>query len=120
MPRTARRRPAPARRPTRPAIDALEARIAPAGNLLVVTDGANNAQVLREFTPGGVKLRELTIDTAGTARDLTVSDDGNIHDLFGAIGTALRTYNSAGGTWSTHAIAGLSTVNNVSYGGRRT
>jgi hypothetical protein len=96
----------------------LESRVVPAGNILVAAGSpSDSSQLVEEYTPGGVKLRTLTIATAGTARDLAVSADGNIHDYFGSIGAALYSYNSASQAWSVHSLAGWSTVNNVSYGG---
>ena len=102
------------------AVESLESRVTPAGNLIVTTSVGTTSpiqQVLREYTPGGVQLRQVNIASGDEARDLTVSDSGDIHVYYGTFGAVLDTYAKATGTWSGRTLSGWSTVNNLTYGG---
>src|SRR5262245_1766194 len=84
------------------ALDSFEHRIAPAGNLLVTTSNGSTypvPQVLREYTPNGVQLRQVNIGSGDEARDMAVSDNGDIHVYYGTFGPALDTYSKSTSTW---------------------
>lgn len=102
------------------AVESLEHRVTPAGNLLVTTSIGSTSpvpQVLREYTPNGVQLRQVSIGSGDEARDIAVSDNGDIHVYYGTFGPALDTYSKATSSWSPRYFAGWSTVNNLTYGG---
>lgn len=107
---------------TRPTLDLLEDRLAPAGNLLVTTAGAYPQQVFKEFTPSGSLVRTVNVPpppgtSSDTARDLVQDATGKVYIYNGTFTPALGTYNPSTSTWTQQPYTGWSTANNVSYGG---
>jgi len=99
-------------------LERLEDRLAPAGNILVSTNGPGLQQLLQEYTPGGTLVQAVEIPPAGAwedARDLVADAAGNILVYNGTFDPYLSTY--AAGAWNHQTYSGWSTVNNVSYGG---
>lgn len=90
------------------------------GNVLVSEDN-----VLYEYTPAGAFVQSFDIpDSAGaipnsdTARDIAVkAGSTNVHVYNGTFTASMSTLDSTSPSWTHQTIAGLSTVNNVSYGG---
>ena len=90
------------------------------GNILIST-----AEVLYEYTPGGVFVQSFPIpDGAGTipnpdsARDVAMKTGGNdVHVFNGTFTPSLSTLDTSTSLWSHQTFAGWSTVNNISYGG---
>src|SRR5262249_51651040 len=79
----------------KPSMESLEHRVPHAGNLLVTTSVGTTypvQQVLREYSPNGVQLRQINIASGDEARDVTVSDNGDIHVYYGTFGPVLDTY----------------------------
>lgn len=98
-------------------LEGLEDRTAPANLLVATSANSSYPQVVREFTPGGVQVREMVFGTGDEIRDVAVSPDGDVHAYYGTFGPALRTRDAGTGTLSNRYLAGWSTVNNVGFGG---
>jgi len=89
-------------------------------NILVST---NN--VLHEYTPAGAFVQSFqipdgagTIPNSDTARDVAMKDGTPEAYVYNGTFTAsMSTLDSSTGSWSHATLAGLSTVNNVSFGG---
>src|SRR5947209_4781928 len=104
------------------ALELLEDRLAPAGNLLVTTAGNYPQQFFKEYTPTGALVRSVTVPPppgsgGDTARDLVQDPAGKVYVYNGTFTPALATYNPGPATWSQQTYAGWNTVNNMSYGG---
>lgn len=101
-------------------VESLEHRVTPAGNLLITTSVGTTyptQQVLREYSPNGVQLRQVNIASGDQARDVAASSNGDIQVYYGTFGPTLMTYGKATSTWGLRAFSGWSTVNNLTYGG---
>jgi hypothetical protein len=113
-------RPAPRRR--KPAVEALEDRLVPAGNLLVTVAGPYPQHLFREYTPTGALVRSVNIPpTPGSsfdyARDLVEDPSGKVYIYNGTFTPYLAAYDPTTNSWTQTTYAGWSTVSNVSYGG---
>jgi hypothetical protein len=107
---------------SKPTLELLEDRLAPAGNLLVTTAGSYPQQFFKEYTPSGSLVRTVTVppppgSSGDTARDLVQGSGGNVYVYNGTFTPALATYNPGTSAWSQQPYSGWSTVNNTSYGG---
>src|SRR5262245_26739995 len=85
---------------TRPTLDLLEDRLAPAGNLLVTTAGAYPQQVFKELTPSGSPVRTVNVPpppgtSSATARDLVQDAAGKVYVYNGTFTPALATITRA-------------------------
>src|SRR5687768_14867882 len=100
----------------KPQLERLEDRLAPAGNILVSTNGLST-QLLQEYTPSGTLVQSQDIPAGGVAedaRDLVADSTGSILLYNGTFDPYLSTL-STSGTWSHQTYSGWSTVNTVSY-----
>src|SRR5207253_11331048 len=93
----------------------------PTGNLLLsIFDGSFHPKI-KEFTAAGALVRTLTPPSVEApfdqARGMTVAPNGDIVVFNGTFSPQLSIYSAAAGTWSNRALAGWSTVNNLTYGG---
>lgn len=107
---------------SKPILDRLEDRLAPAGNLLVTTAGSYPQQFLKEYTPSGSLVRTVNVPpppglSSDTARDLVQDAGGKVYVYNGTFTPALATYNPGTSAWTQQQYTGWSTVNNGSYGG---
>jgi hypothetical protein len=90
------------------------------GNLVVTYE--NN---LLEYTLAGALVQSTSIPYPGGAsctpcehaRDVAVPGFDRAHVYNGTFDPYMSTFNAATGTWSHQTYSGLSTANNVSYGG---
>src|SRR5262249_33203674 len=106
------------RKPLWLALEHLEARDAPAANILASVNSLTYPQQqFKEFTPTGSLVRTLNIPPGSTqedARDLVGGDDGRIHIYNGTFSPYLTTLDTAN-NWSHRTYAGWSTVNGTMY-----
>jgi hypothetical protein len=86
------------------------------GNILVTTNGN-----LLEYTPSGTLVQTVPVPSVepftGSLRGVVVDSNGNVQLYNGTFNPALTTYDPIAGTFANHFFPGLSTVNNVTYGG---
>src|SRR5262249_9729662 len=106
------------RRP-RPALELLEDRLAPPADILVTTAGSYPQQFVKEFSPTGTLVRQLTVPPplgsgGDTARDLVADPAGNIYVYNGTFTPSLATWNQSLGQWAQQNYPGWGTINNVS------
>lgn len=87
-------------------------------DILVSTNNAGSTLALvDEYTTAGLLVQQYTAPSSEEARDLVVDQNGQIQLYNGTFSPTLTTIDPATGNASELAIPGLSTVNNVSYGG---
>jgi hypothetical protein len=106
----------------RPTLEHLEDRLALSADILVTTAGSYPQQFVKEFTPTGSLVRQLTVppplgSSGDTARDLVADPSGNVYVYNGTFTPSLATYNPNSNQWTQQNYSGWGTVNNVSYGG---
>ena len=87
------------------------------GNIIVATDDNQ----LYEMSRDGIVLQQFDIpwnsECCGHARDLLMTEDGNISIYNGTFSPVLSTLNTVENLWSDLSFPGWSTANNGSYGG---
>jgi hypothetical protein len=84
------------------------------GNILVTSN-----QNLLEYTRTGTLVQTIPLPTPGDggARGVVLDANGNAQIYNGTFNAFLTTYDPNANSFSNHTLAGLSTVNNVTYGG---
>jgi hypothetical protein len=105
-----------------PAVEALEDRLVPAGDILVTAAGPYPQHLFQEYTPSGALVRSVNIPaTPGSsfdyARDLVQDPSGKVYVYNGTFTPYLAAYDPASNSWAQSTYAGWSTVSNVSFGG---
>jgi hypothetical protein len=87
-------------------------------DILVSTNNAGSTLTLiDEYTTSGLLVQQFAAPATEEARDLIVDENGQIQLYNGTFSPTLTTVDPATGNNSEQTIAGLSTVNNVSFGG---
>jgi hypothetical protein len=104
------------------ALEQLEDRIAPAGDILATVAGPYPQHLFQEYTPSGSLVRAVNIPpTPGSnfdyARGIVEDPNGTVYVYNGTFTPYLAAYNPANGSWTQTTYPGWSTVSNVSYGG---
>jgi hypothetical protein len=104
------------------ALEQLEDRLIPAGNILATVAGPYPQHLFQEYTPTGTLVRSVNIPaTPGSnfdyARDLVEDPSGKVYVYNGTFTPYLAAYNPTTNSWSQSTYPGWSTVSNVSYGG---
>jgi hypothetical protein len=103
-------------------LDRLEERMSPAADLLVTTAGSYPQQFLKELTPAGALVRQLTVppplgSSGDTTRDVVADPAGNLYVYNGTFTPSLATWSPSTSQWAQQNYPGWGTINNVSYGG---
>ncbi len=106
----------------RPALEVLEDRLAPAGDILATVAGPYPQHQFREYTPTGSLVRSVVVpptpgNTFDYARGIVEDPSGKVYVYDGTFTPYLATYNPSNSSWAQNTYAGWSTVSNVSYGG---
>ena len=84
-----------------------------AGNILASSRGD-----VYEFTPTGKLVQTIPVPNIdGDARDIIMHPNGDLLVFNGTFNPRMSTYDQVTDSWTSQAFQGLSTVNNVSYGG---
>jgi hypothetical protein len=88
-------------------------------DILVSTNNAGSTLALiKEYTTSGLLVQQYTAPSAGEeSRDLVVDENGHIQLYNGTFSPTLTTIDPATGNATEQTIPGLSTVNNLSFGG---
>lgn len=97
----------------------IEAAMLGTGNVLV---SVFDNHVISEYTPDGVFVQSFSVTptsegSTARLRDIVVGQDGNIYAYNGTGEAELVTIDPVTSLMTTQSLSGLSTVNNVSYGG---
>ena len=87
-------------------------------DILVSTNNAGSTLALvKEYTTSGLFVQQYTAPSTEESRDLVVDENGQIQLYNGTFSPTLTTIDPATGNATEQTIPGLSTVNNVSFGG---
>jgi hypothetical protein len=86
------------------------------GDVLVTSN-----QTLLEYTPGGMLVQSIPVPVVepftGSLRSVVIDANGNAQMYNGTFSPQLTTYNPNTNSFTNTPVAGLSTVNNVTFGG---
>ncbi len=87
-------------------------------DILVSTNNAGSTLALvKEYTSSGLFVQQYTAPSTEESRDLVVDETGQIQLYNGTFSPTLTTIDPTTGIATEQTISGLSTVNNVSFGG---